>query len=112
MSDTFNENLSALTTLGYNTDNWDFILMNMLLDRLDQNTLTAFEMHHACTSVPTYKDVREFLLKHCTALESIASSFDKKGKKVDNIKSQFSTSPRNSNFVNSQSPRSKSAFFC
>ncbi|KAJ8937912.1 hypothetical protein NQ314_011660, partial [Rhamnusium bicolor] len=108
--DIFHENLSALATLDYDINNWDFILMNMLLDRLDQNTLTSFEVHYASTSVPTYKEVQEFLLRQCTALESIASPFSKKSRKLENTKSQFSTSPRNSSFTASQSSRISDLF--
>lgn len=109
--DTFHENLAALDALEFEPDNWDFILMNMLLDRLDQNSLTAFEMHHSSTSIPTYADVRDFLLKHCVALETIASSGHRKSKKPENFKSQVFNAPRNSNFTTNQSSRNRSAFF-
>ncbi|KAL3286833.1 hypothetical protein HHI36_001324 [Cryptolaemus montrouzieri] len=58
----------------------------MLLDRLDRITLKAFELSHGSTEIPTCLDVRNFVMKQCTALESIGVSSKKSNK--------FSSSPK------------------
>lgn len=69
--DTFTENLESLKMMSYDTDRWDFIITNMLLDRLDSNTRKAFEQSHASNDMPDYRKVKEFVLKKCNALETI-----------------------------------------
>ncbi|KAJ8981430.1 hypothetical protein NQ317_015632 [Molorchus minor] len=53
--DTFSENLSALKTLDFPTDTWNFILVNMLLKKIDPATAKDFELTHNSTEVPLYK---------------------------------------------------------
>jgi len=80
--DIFTENIAALTNLRYPTAQWDFILVNMLLKRIDPITLSRFEINHASSILPTFKDLIDFLNKQCLAYDSIAfSSTPKKDQK-------------------------------
>ncbi|KAL3271842.1 hypothetical protein HHI36_022312 [Cryptolaemus montrouzieri] len=58
----------------------------MLLDRLDPITLNAFELIHASTEIPTNLDVRNFVIKQCTALESLGVSSKKSNKFSSSLK--------------------------
>ncbi|KAJ8980517.1 hypothetical protein NQ317_007937 [Molorchus minor] len=82
--DVFSENLSALKTLEFPIDQWDFILVHMLLKRLDSATVTRFEMHHGSLEVPAYSDLITFLNKHCIALDTLSfGSLTHKPKKYE-----------------------------
>lgn len=70
--DTFAENLAALTNLGLPTQHWDFILVQMILSRLDISIVTRFELSYDnSTTLPSYKVLCEFLAKNCTALDNV-----------------------------------------
>nr|CAI5861652.1 unnamed protein product [Callosobruchus analis] len=62
--DTFSENIAALK------QHWDFLLFNMLLQKLDTNTKTTFEMEYSATDIPTYENLMHFLNNRYRALES------------------------------------------
>ncbi|KAG5860876.1 hypothetical protein JTB14_028637 [Gonioctena quinquepunctata] len=53
------------------TDSWDFLLLMMLLKRLDHGIVTRFELEHGSSSIPKYLDSTDFLEKHCLALDTI-----------------------------------------
>ncbi len=72
--DTFNENVAALEVLGFPTNQWCFVLFNMLLTRLDSATRTAFEIEHSKIELPTYLQLTNYLESHCRALESVQMS--------------------------------------
>lgn len=69
--DTFEDNLASLKNMGYEPSDWDFILANMLLDRLDPATQKAFEQYHASNDMPNYNNIIKFVTRQCTALESL-----------------------------------------
>ncbi|KAJ8964268.1 hypothetical protein NQ317_005509 [Molorchus minor] len=69
--DIFSENLAALKTLNFPVDEWDFVMMMMLLKRLDNATITRFELEHGSSEVPTYKSLVEFLNKQCIAYATL-----------------------------------------
>lgn len=103
---TFEQNLSGLEKMGYDTEAWDFPLMNILLEKLDPSTARAFELDHGSTEVPTYKKLFSFLMKHCTALESCARF--KRGK--NSTSANFTKYPRKTAFVPASSNRLHSSF--
>ncbi|KAJ3654815.1 hypothetical protein Zmor_013974 [Zophobas morio] len=65
----FSENLAALKQYD-EVDLWDFTLLNLMLQKLDTTWKQKFELSIVGNSVPAYNDPQEFLLKHCTALET------------------------------------------
>ncbi|KAJ3661368.1 hypothetical protein Zmor_005766 [Zophobas morio] len=65
----FSENLAALKQYD-EVDLWDFTLLNLMLQKLDTTWKQKFELSIVGNSVPAYNDLQEFLLKHCTALET------------------------------------------
>lgn len=69
--DTFTKNLSALDLLGFTTKNWDFVLFNLLLDKLDMETKKSFEKEYTKTEVPTYEQLKSFVLDHSSALARV-----------------------------------------
>lgn len=88
--DVFHENLSALKLLGFPVDQWNFILMQMLIDRLDSHTLKVFEREYASSDLPSYDTVRDILLKHCVVVESISLNSKTKERLSNENKSKFS----------------------
>ncbi|KAG5864624.1 hypothetical protein JTB14_001350 [Gonioctena quinquepunctata] len=69
--DYYSENLAALKQMKFPTDSWDFLLLMMLLKRLDHGIVTRFELEHGSSSIPKYIDLTDFLEKHCLALDTI-----------------------------------------
>ncbi|XP_071052597.1 uncharacterized protein [Onthophagus taurus] len=69
--DTFTENLGGLKTLGFPVDAWDFLLLNILLQKLDLSIRTKFETEYSKVEIPTYNQLIEFLESHSKALESV-----------------------------------------
>lgn len=69
--DTFSRNLAALKSLEFNVDQWDFLLFNILLDKLDMETKKSFEKSVATTEFPTYTELMKFLQENCSALASL-----------------------------------------
>lgn len=78
--DLFSENLGALKVLDFDVSSWDFIMFNILLQKLDYKTRMDFEMQHSETEMPTHDDLIKFLENHCRALESIESMVPMKSK--------------------------------
>lgn len=57
--------------ISFNNKEWDFIITDLLLDKLDAATRKRFELQLNNTEIPKYDDLKEFLLKQCNALETI-----------------------------------------
>lgn len=93
--DTFNENLSILKTLNFDVDSWDFILVDLLLDKLDGSTRKRFEIHLDASTIPTYAKLKGFLLKQCVALDTMAAckSLPSTSASVKNTKPNVNTHP-------------------
>lgn len=101
--DTFSENLSALKNLQFNPENWDFPLVQLIFEKLDEVTISRFELSYASSEMPSYETVIEFLEKQCTAYDTIVlSSLPKKGKPKNYIQNRT---------TNSVNPRQSSAYF-
>ncbi|KAG5880505.1 hypothetical protein JTB14_010097 [Gonioctena quinquepunctata] len=69
--DNNSENLAVLKQMKFPTDSWDFLLLMMLLKRLDHGIVTRFELKHGSSSIPKYIDLTDFLEKHRLALDTI-----------------------------------------
>ncbi|KAG5879976.1 hypothetical protein JTB14_036188 [Gonioctena quinquepunctata] len=57
--DVFSENFAALQVMDYPVDQWDFILTMMMLKKLDNVTITRFDMEHRSSDMPTHEEVFE-----------------------------------------------------
>lgn len=69
----FSENNAALRVLGLPVEQWDFVLFNILLLKLDNKTRTDYELQatHSSIQLPTYRELTTFLQNQCVALESV-----------------------------------------
>lgn len=72
--DIFSENLLALEKLGFETTHWDFILFHVLIRKIDGESVKRFELQYETnnpnTDIPTFKQLKTFLEKQCSALTS------------------------------------------
>lgn len=72
--DSFSENIQALKLIGLPTDQWDFILVTLLLDKLDNETRRQFELTSSSEEIPNLALLIKFLKNHCKSLDSLPSS--------------------------------------
>lgn len=72
--DTFSENIAILKKLGFDVAAWDFILVDLLADKLPPATRRRFELQGDASEIPTFADLTDFVLKQCVALQTLASS--------------------------------------
>lgn len=83
--DGFAENLSALKNLGLPVDDWDFVLFNMLSQKIDTALIKRFEMQYDTqdinNDIPTFLELVEFLEKQCCALDTVAFTHPEKSVK-------------------------------
>lgn len=87
--DCVSENLEALRTLKLPVDQWDFVIFNIVIKKLDQETVTRFELESASKEIPSYRELEAFLKRQCTALESIAINTHSKFLKTVSNKNSF-----------------------
>lgn len=85
--DNFSENINALYNLGLPTSQWDFVLFNMLSQKIDSTLIKRFEMQYDAldinNDIPTFKQLFEFLEKQCSALDTVSFTHpEKQGRKV------------------------------
>nr|XP_015839988.1 PREDICTED: uncharacterized protein LOC107398928 [Tribolium castaneum] len=72
---TFEENLAALKMLQFPVESWDFVLFNMLLNRLCSSLVSRFELgQDSPTAVPTFKSLSEFLLLMSQASDNVSQN--------------------------------------
>lgn len=102
----FSENLEALRKFNLPVDSWSFVLFNILIKKLDLETVKRFELHYASTEIPTYESLVKFLLDQCTALESVSLSSPTVNRKNENF--NFKKSSNSSNKVFSRSHNNSS----
>lgn len=71
--DTFTKNIAAIRNLGFNTEDWDFLLFFLLSKHLDDDTKTKFEveMNLGRSQIPSYDSLKKFILKLCNARETV-----------------------------------------
>lgn len=88
---TFTQNVAALRVLGFAVDQWDFLLFNMLMNKLDTKTRTDFELENSLShDIPTYKQLVAFLERQCTALESVHFNTLHSSTTPEKVRQQFS----------------------
>lgn len=69
---TVSESLGSLKALGSPTDQWDHIIVYVIVNRLDPETHEAWEVHQgASTEPPKLEELQNFIEGRCRALESI-----------------------------------------
>lgn len=111
--DRFSENLEALKILKLPVEHWDFVMFNILVSKLDEATVTRFELECSSTNIPSYVDLVNFLQKQCTAYETVSltlnGGIDKsKPANFNKTKPSVSHKPNSSCFVNAiQQPSTK-----
>ncbi|XP_030762930.1 uncharacterized protein LOC115887601 [Sitophilus oryzae] len=93
--DTLHQHLSALEKLRLPVDQWDIILIPIILQKLDDKTKRDWESKQNDQSLPKLKDFTEFLRKKCFMLEAIQDNdIQKPSLKNQNFRE---TSRQNSN---------------
>ena len=68
--DTIQVNLQVLAVLGLPTDQWDALIIHIILYKVDSDTAVQWEGYNK-TSVPELKDLLEFLSDRCRQVESL-----------------------------------------
>lgn len=108
--DNFYEHVAALESITFPIDFHDFILLSLLLQKLDSSTRERFELEVSSSEIPTFFKLREFLLKQCNALETASCV------KIEKTKSHstcsFSAKQKPSSFVTSTSNNSNTSCLC
>lgn len=67
------KHLRALKALERPTDSWDDLIVHLITSKLDSITKKEWETSRLDSLVPTFKQLKDFLLQRCLALEAIAS---------------------------------------
>ncbi|XP_071056032.1 uncharacterized protein [Onthophagus taurus] len=75
--DTFKENIDGFRMLNFPVDQWDFLLFNILLQKLNISTKTKFESEHTTFEIPTYLQLINFLENQAKAFNSVLLTSDK-----------------------------------
>ena len=63
--------IEALRALQEPVDTWDTILIQLLVDKLDKATVREWEMRNNDDTIPTLKELLDFLSHRCSALEAV-----------------------------------------
>ncbi|KAJ0176752.1 hypothetical protein K1T71_007931 [Dendrolimus kikuchii] len=84
------QQIYALKNLGQPTDQWDMLLISILIKKLDQYTNRAFQLDRNQDTLPTMAEFLSFLEKRATALEDSGDraaheSFSKNVFKITNV---------------------------
>ncbi|KAG5877428.1 hypothetical protein JTB14_012912 [Gonioctena quinquepunctata] len=95
----FHDNSKALKILKYPVDQWDFIIVQMILIRSDVSIATRSKLHYNSTAIPTYRSSTEFSHKRCIALENIHGSREMKPEKIEFTKTPSVSRPSTSLLV-------------
>src|SRR5699024_7096174 len=88
--------------LKFPIDQWDFVLFNSFLSKLDDKTRTEFEIKYGSVDVPSYQQLKKFLDNHCRALESVtilSSSLSKPKSFASSVSSSIACKKSTSSFV-------------
>lgn len=85
--------MRALQLMKFPTESWDFILLNILLDKLTPSLREKFEAEHRKTEIPHYEQLTKFLQEYCKVFASMSNSSDvasKQGERGTKPQSQVS----------------------
>lgn len=103
---TFSENLAALNkikeSVGDSFDLWDFTLFNWLLQKLDSQTRTRFELENSSVEFPTFNLLKSFIEGQCKAIEvnpTTSTTQNSKAPPINKSKSTHSMRGPTHNFV-------------
>ena len=69
------KHLRALRALRRPTENWDDLIIHVLVSKLDQSTAKEWKTSLVNRQMPTLQMLTDFLQKRCNALEALSSSF-------------------------------------
>lgn len=69
--DNFQTNLRSLKNLKENTDQWDSLLIHLIVSKLDRQSHKEWEKTLKGATMPTLKQLIEFLTEKCQVLESM-----------------------------------------
>ncbi|XP_071055150.1 uncharacterized protein [Onthophagus taurus] len=69
--DIFKENVEGFKTLGFPVLQWDFLLFNLLLQKVDTLNKTRFETEHSSQEIPSYNQLLQFLERQAKALDAV-----------------------------------------
>ena len=70
LSESTNEHVQALDAMMLPVDQWDAILVNWLIEKLDAESRKQFELAHPGTDVVTFEELITFLDRRSRTLES------------------------------------------
>ncbi|XP_011858081.1 PREDICTED: uncharacterized protein LOC105555666 [Vollenhovia emeryi] len=74
--DGIGKHLRALKAMDRPVDTWDDLIIHLIQSKLDIVTKREWETSRSGSTIPTLKELKEFLLQRCLALESITSKSD------------------------------------
>ncbi|XP_039315197.1 uncharacterized protein LOC120359860 [Solenopsis invicta] len=63
----------ALKALQRPVDTWDDVMVHLVLTKLDSTTIKEWETSRTDTTIPTFRELTDFLAKRCQALETISN---------------------------------------
>jgi len=63
----------ALKALQRPVENWDDVMIHLVLTKLDAATVKEWETSRTDATIPTFKQLTDFLSKRCQALETISN---------------------------------------
>lgn len=67
------KHLRALKALERPDDAWNDLVIHLVISKLDMTIKKEWETSRTDSSIPTFKQLKDFLLQRCLALEAIAS---------------------------------------
>lgn len=88
--DTLHQHTAALEKLNLPVNQWDTLLIPIVLQKLDDRTKREWENKQSNQNLPTIEELTEFLSKKCFALEAITNEFTK----FSTIKSSINNSEK------------------
>ncbi|XP_011858863.1 PREDICTED: uncharacterized protein LOC105556386 [Vollenhovia emeryi] len=74
--DGIGKHLRALKAMDRPVETWDDLIIHLIQSKLDIVTKREWETSRSGSTIPTLKELKEFLLQRCLALESITSKSD------------------------------------
>ena len=90
--DTFTSSIGALDSLSLTVPVQDLIIAQLLLDKLDSVTLSAWEAQAPVDSLPSLKDLITFLERQCKVLDFIVPSASQNASPSDTSSTKQNTS--------------------
>jgi len=120
--DAVNQHILALRKLTLPVDQWDALLIPLILKRLDKKTTREWELKQSSNILPKLDELIEFLTKKCFALESLnidhskhtnnSKTYDKKPNYRSNQTQSFSSSPSFQSYLVTEKQRVFKCVMC